>query len=448
MRNKNINILILFTFIILGSFFADNFIFGATEVTGGCCDTTIVYNDPLPDQMYIIGNTVHFSGSFRVTSCGDGLFFNKVTFYITEDKEIPITNCCGNSTKDCTTSKSCTCIEGCNNCYGATSNRYSSCNFQWCDKVQYLDVAKANTLGYKVYKLGEIYPPDVASGSKPYWVEYNKTFTIPEDLGFTGPVRFYVQYSGTHWGGHWHWNIVYQKGIINSPPLKPEPVEDGETWNNCQIQGLSIPTFQWTYSDPDGDPQASYEIKIDNDSNFSILDLFDSDKFSRSGGASTIFTPTASDWKNWQKWNTNYWWIVRVKDNKGTWSPWSDPNPFITPLHAYPWPTFIHSPENPAPGEEVTFVDQSICYDFNNNPYSCKDNTNTRYQWDFDNDGQIDCDSNTNPSCRGNVNYNVQSSGNYVKLFITDDVGTCSSTGDTPISTRSPFPEWREIAPF
>ena len=198
MKKKGIvKILILLTLIGIGIFFAGKSVLAATEVTGGYCNTTIIFNSPRPNQVYRVGDVIHFSGAFRVTSCGDGLFFNKVTFFITENKNIPLKR-----------------INACSSCLGAVSTSYSDCNVRWCDQVRVLNESS----GYKIYKLGEVYPPDVHQGARPYWVRYNKSFVIPSNLGFSGPVRFYVQYSGTHWHGHWHWNITYQKGYINNPP--------------------------------------------------------------------------------------------------------------------------------------------------------------------------------------------------------------------------------------
>jgi len=194
-----------------------NYVLAATEVTGGCCDTTTIFNSPTPNKNYNLGDIINFSGKFRVSSCGNGLFFNKITFYIAEDKEIPIKDCCGHTIDSCSPGTSCLCSEGCLNAYGAESENYSKDeirNIKWCDEVKYLDTTK----GYKIYKLGEIYPSDVNSGARPYWVEYSQDYIIPADLGFFGPVRLYVQYSGTHWKNHWHWNIAYQKANINSPP--------------------------------------------------------------------------------------------------------------------------------------------------------------------------------------------------------------------------------------
>ena len=235
----------------------------------------------------------------------------------------------------------------------------------------------------------------------------------------------------------------------NPPPDKPAPTS--ESWDHCVFQQVSLPTFNWTYSDPEGDLQIAYEIRIDNDSDFSIID---GDEYQCgggvcSGGASVSYTPIPADWSDWMDWNRSYWWIVRVQDDQSIWSPWSDVDQFTTPLHPYPSPDFTHEPSIPAAEEEVLFSDFSICYDSGVNPYLCKGNPTTRYQWDFEDDSFINCDSNINSACRGNTTTSYSESGNYlVRLFVTDDLGVCDTTGDTPIVTAFPLPEYREAPPI
>jgi len=197
-KNNLLKAMALLMLVGSGVLFLSTSVLAATEVTGGHCDTTIIFNTPLPVQTYAPGDVINFTGKFRVTSCGDGLFYNKIEFFVSVDENILL------ETDNC-----------CNDCCGASSEHYGACkqNLRWCDEVKTLP-SQSN-----VYKLGTIYPDDVRSGARPYWVEYNKSFYIPDDLGFSGPVRFYVQYSGTHWKSHWHWNVTYQKGNIGEASI-------------------------------------------------------------------------------------------------------------------------------------------------------------------------------------------------------------------------------------
>jgi len=214
MFKKNIvRKLIMFSLFVLTLAIFAGALIAAVQVVEDPCGTTVVYNKPVPNSEFKAGDDLNFSGKLRVTSCGDGLFFNRITFYIAEDKDIPIT---------VTTTDGSKYPLNYGNCFGATSSIYGSdCSgIKRGDQVQILDLSK----GYKIRKLGTIYPPDIFEydGEGGFnWIEYNKNFTVPSDLGFDGDVRFYVEYSGAHWNTHWHWLTAYQKGeIIPAPQAK------------------------------------------------------------------------------------------------------------------------------------------------------------------------------------------------------------------------------------
>jgi len=268
----------------------------------------------------------------------------------------------------------------------------------------------------------------------------------------------WLSFSGANYG-------VETSFSFSNPPDKPgipsEYQPSGVSWSGECVYNIAIPTFHWIYNDlddipPGTDPQTQYQIRIRNNSNFPVdgegNPILQSDEFKCGGqvcsafSQSVSFSPPTATWISWASHNTNYYWTVRVKDSNETWSEWSDPLSFSTPLHTYPQPDFIHGPQNPVAGEEVAFLDLSICYDSGNNAYDCQDNVNNRYLWDFGD--EIFCDSNVNPECRGDVTHNYEVQGNYtVTLGITDDVGTCESNGDTPFSIKLPLPEWREVPP-
>ncbi len=124
---------------------------------------------------------------------------------------------------------------------------------------------------------------------------------------------------------------------------------------------------------------------------------------------------------------------------------------FTTILRPYPYPDFTPSPSNPNLNAEVTFLDNSKCYNDSLVEYDCKTNSNIRYQWNFNahEDAVIDCDSGVVPDspCRGNATTSYSTmGGKTISLKITDDLGTCTSTEE--ISVFPPLPEWKETAPF
>ncbi|MCD6412373.1 PKD domain-containing protein [bacterium] len=244
---------LIFSFLIGVGIFLGNSVFGAVlgavEVADSPCTTTVIINSPLPQQTFFPGDNIFFSGAFKVTGCGNGLFFNKITFYLTEDKDMPIKK-----------------ANACQDCLGAISATYetSSCNIKWCDEVRVIDEEQAEKLGYKFYKFGTIYPSDEASGQRPYIVNYNERFQIPSDicqqLGFSSgknKIRLYVQYSGTHWAAHWHWNITYQPAYLfcHFLPFKTNHPPIADAGEDLAVKEGSWITLDGSGSyDPDGDP--------------------------------------------------------------------------------------------------------------------------------------------------------------------------------------------------
>lgn len=222
--------------------------------------------------------------------------------------------------------------------------------------------------------------------------------------------------------------------VFNHPPNKPLPVGEGETWQHCAIQALSIPTFEWTYSDPENDPQAGYEIRIDNDSDFLVVDP---EEFMDSGGGSTSYTPVPADWANYMDWDTDYWWIVRVQDDYENWSEWSDPDYFKTPESAYPWPDFSWLPARPALGESVNFTDESESYG---------GASIVSREWIFENgDPTYSFDNELFPITTfidiGDENQNQ------VSLSVVDSNNNSCSLAKS-VRIMLPLPEWKEISPF
>lgn len=264
----------------------------------------------------------------------------------------------------------------------------------------------------------------------------------------------YQQFSGWAWGdmvmGWISFNCLNQAECgtsdykvrtsfaFNRPPEKPLlPPEypGGESWNNCSIQELSIPTFHWTYLDQDEDPQAAYQIKIFGET---TLD----ETISCIVSPCESYTPSNTWIDNNLNWAGTYNWQVRVKDNQGNWSAWSDSNPFTVPIHAYPWVNFNWTPPLPKIEEVIHFTDQTTFYG---------GATGTSWSWDFGDSGTSPVQSPT---------HSYLSPGSYtVKLTACDNTPVsnegpyCCGAPQSPnaqkdVTVTLPLPEWMEVSPF
>lgn len=136
-----------------------------------------------------------------------------------------------------------------------------------------------------------------------------------------------------------------QCGYVAVPP----PGSPQATWTYC-IDSLH-PTLNWTYSDG---TQSSYWIQIDNtNASFPSPEVDTGEIISSNHSYATTYS---------FNWNTKYWWRVKVKNQQGIWSDWSNTVSFTTPKHAYPKPDFSYSPSEPYMNEITQFTDQSVAY--------------------------------------------------------------------------------------
>ncbi len=222
----------------------------------------------------------------------------------------------------------------------------------------------------------------------------------------------------------------------NVPP--DQPITVGETWNHCSFKEKSIPTLNWSaYSDSDGDPQAGYEIWLDDDSGFT------DPKFNYvASSASDSYTLTLSDdddsdWISDLAWNTTYYWQVRVRDDQGNWSDWSDLGSFTTPLHAYPWPDFTWEPQEPTEGEVATF-DPDSSEVFGGASISS-------YLWTVTEGNAFFTNGTDETSHYPQVVFTTQN--NKMKLDITDSDGYSCPCDEKVVTISLSLPEYREVSP-
>ena len=280
------------------------------------------------------------------------------------------------------------------------------------------------------------------------WIDFDVSPAQFRNWAWGEEVVGWISFNDSNTGGPIDYQVIT---TLSLPNESPSAINLSVTQGNYCFSPQPPIYLSWEYSDPDDvppgtDPQSAYQVQVDDNSDFSSPEI-DSGKVSSS---SNSYAPIGLSY------NTTSYWRVMVWDSNDTpsddWIVYQDdvppPESFTTPLHAYPWPDFTHSPQNPAAGEVVQFTDTSTCWDATQSSYSCKNNVNNPYQWDFEDDGTIDCDSNIDPNCRGDVTHIYDVAGNYtVKLSVTDDIGTCTGAGDTPVGVTLPLPKWREIPP-
>ncbi len=208
----------------------------------------------------------------------------------------------------------------------------------------------------------------------------------------------------------------------NRSPYKPTDTE--ESWDHCSFEGTSKVTLSWKYSDPDGDFQDSYRVLIDNNSDFSSPEI-DSCSGSESncptGITSSSYTPIPN-----LSWSTTYYWKVKTKDSGGNWSEYSDPKPFTTLEHAYPWPQFSFDPQRPTKDDEISFYNETVY--FGQQPI---------FRWEFG-DGTISYEYEPKHIYTRPSDYTVV-------LYARDEIGECSHPRVIKVAT--PLPWWREIIP-
>ena len=382
------------------------------------CRSTIAFNSPSPNKTFLPGEVIKFSGRYRVASCGDGLFFNKVVFYVAQDLDIPFKTCASNC-----------------NCFGASSITYPTCTtdgapFPYESSVEFLNLSA----GQKVYKLGEAYPADVSNygGEGGHnWIGYNYSFVIPENIDISGPVRFYVQASGSHWNAHWHWNITYQNGNLSALPMvKTLKVSQP---NYCDV---ASPTgmFTWAFGSLNGAAaQASYKVQVATNQGFNSL-AYESPQISSPNGS--FATPAGA-----LEYGKTYYWRVKITDTYGSESLWTPGPSFTTPNQAAPRPDFGNQPKKIVAGEKAIFNSlPSYCYS-GSTRIACQDDTENQYLWDFGN-GETSTDANPEMTFEQQASYTI-------KLSITSNSSdpriTCSATKTIGVGRK--IPGWQELAP-
>jgi hypothetical protein len=231
----------------------------------------------------------------------------------------------------------------------------------------------------------------------------------------------------------------YKVLLTTSLNLPPVVTSTSDSQNPCAwgtipqvASGLSV-TLSWTYSDPNGDPQAAYEIWLDDNSSFPdpkfnhLVTTSSANSYSLN-----LSDDDNSDWLSSLNWATTYYWKVRVKDSAGNWSNWSTIDSFTTPLHAYPYIDFSWTPTAVVVNATTTFIDKSDVYG---------GATKKSWFWTFQ-DGVPATSGLQNPT----IKFISEGSKN-VSLRVTDS-DNFSCTDSKTINIRRSLPEWKEVPPL
>ncbi|HDD25193.1 MAG TPA: hypothetical protein ENF52_07135, partial [Chloroflexi bacterium] len=111
--------------------------------------------------------------------------------------------------------------------------------------------------------------------------------------------------------------VTVSMDVVNNPPNTPTNLSP------CGVTNVSLtPTLQASaFSDPDGDSFANSQWQVDDSSSFPSP-VWDSGTYSP---VTSVTVPSGV-----LNYSTTYWWRVRYKDGRGSWSDWSSPCSFTT----------------------------------------------------------------------------------------------------------------------
>lgn len=145
------------------------------------------------------------------------------------------------------------------------------------------------------------------------------SYTVPGGVLAEG-VKYYwrvkTKDSGSLWGGYATQEYIYTNRKPSATPVSPV----GTSETPAVIPNSTIPTLDWTYSDPDSDPQASFQVVIkrasDNVTIRDTLEVVTGDSFYNVLVGDLVF-------------GEKYYWQVWVKDSNGYWGSGSPVQYFI-----------------------------------------------------------------------------------------------------------------------
>jgi hypothetical protein len=210
-----------------------------------------------------------------------------------------------------------------------------------------------------------------------------------------------------------------------APPPNQPPTVPGVTIvqpDYC-VSGPSA-FVNWTYSDPDGNPQSAYQVQVDDQGSFQNPEV-DSGKV-LSSGTSYFASGLAFDITSRAR--------VRVWDSGDLVSGWTTSNTWKTPKHAYPLVNFTWSPLlNPSANQPIQFTDQTTFYDSGGGQRV--------WSWLFKAPAGSPSSTIQNPT------YTYTANGSYTVSETVTDKDGYSCVLSKSINIDKPIPTWKEVSP-
>jgi len=207
-------------------------------------------------------------------------------------------------------------------------------------------------------------------------------------------------------------------------------------------------SFSWIYSsEPSGNPESRFQFQVDDKSDFVDCNAGSNCEVDRdyiglsnpSGSTNQqLVEIMKSPLADQVGYNKSYYWRVKVYDDLGNDSGWTDGGSFTTKPHRYPYVNFSWEPVEPSAKESVQFTNNSVCYDANSDPMDCPGDA---YFWIF-----VGGVPNNSVEQNPVVEFSSKDSKNVTLQIIDADSNVCQRIKVVEVKPKPPF--WREIIPW
>ena len=209
---------------------------------------------------------------------------------------------------------------------------------------------------------------------------------------------------------------------LDYPEYRSTPLAPTLTWSPFQNTGAGLSSVQ-----------ASYEIDIAEDSSFNSVIYNQLINSTASSHAIALPTPLV--------YNQQYFWRVRVTDDRNQTSPFAvlgpngEANSFVTPLHQVPDASFNLNPTEINAKVEISFFDTSVSYGGSNLVH---------WSWDF---GEGVIIEGTDINTHKDPVYTFKEEGPKIITLTVRDSDGYEGTTTLNVNVALPLPEFRRTIP-